>query len=307
MRTRETAFLLAVCAACLASAAEPAHTNRVEASPGTAWMDRTHVRWGERLDRTASWLDTRFSAPGVGTGQTASCSAVLGAEVGVERGEALTVRARGRAHVDLPRMEDRLRLTLDNVRRDALPGRDPIETERDLKLGLDWYLYRTLRSLFDLEAGVKFKPSPKPFVDLRLDHRRNLDGWSMAFRQSEFWNPDDRFAELTALTFQRRLGEAWMLRSTTAGRWGQETVGLESEQTFAFARRFGEGRRQASLAASAFAERYDISSCRLRFTWRSRILRPWYSVYVVPELNFPAEERFAGKPSVRIGFEIAYD
>jgi len=204
-------------------------------------------------------------------------------------------------------MQDRLRLTLDNIRRDALPGADANEGRRDVSIGLDWKLYRTLRSLFDLEAGLRGAPVPKPFVDLRLDYRRNLDGWTMAFRQSEFWNTNDRLAELTAVTFQCLFDDAWLFRSTTAGKYGQETVGLESEQTLAIAFRYGGGASQVSLAASVFAERKDIANYRVRLTWRSRVLRPWFSLYMIPEVNFPEDEGFCAKPGIRVGFETAYE
>jgi hypothetical protein len=55
-----------------------------------------------------------------------------------------------------------------------------------------------------------------------------------------------------------------------------------------------------------FVERNDIVNYRLRIGWRARWLRPWNTIYIVPELQFPEEDDFRAYQAVRIGFETVY-
>lgn len=292
--------------ACGASSAEVTNVWPERSFPGSGWVDQTHSNLEERIQRTAVWLDSRFGDAGVMTGRCAACTAMIGAEVLVEDGGAIATRVRGRASFDLPRMERRLRIFIDNFKNDMLPGVDPLEGERELKIGTHWRLLKTVSSLFDLDVGVRARLPPEAFARLRYRYAMGLGEWTLHYDQTEFWTVDDHLGELSAFTFTRPFGSAFLFRSVTAGRFSQNSEGFETEQTLGLGVQFAGGRRQLDLSGSVFAERDDIVNYRVRLGWRARWLRGWNTFYVVPELQFPVDEGMEPKPSVRIGLETVY-
>jgi hypothetical protein len=300
------ATVLAVAAACRAGLSAEASGAGGAMFAGSKWVDMTHSNVGHRIQQTAIWLDTRFGDSSITTDRTAACTAMLGVEAVLEDADEFTFRARGRATFDLPRMENRLRLFVDNFRHDMLPGLDPIETGERFKIGTAWQFYRDLRSLLDLDAGVRPRFPPEPFVTLRYKYEVEVGDWMMGLVQKGFWTVDDHLGELTALTLMRQIREGCLFRSVTAGKFAQESEGLESEQTLAVAVQFAAGRRQLEFSGSIFLNRNDIVNYRLRAGWRARWLRDWNTVYIVPELQFPDEHDFHCRPGVRVGIETAY-
>jgi hypothetical protein len=299
-------MLIAFFLACRMASSDPTNPPLDAVFPGSAWIDQTHANMGYGLLKTAIWMDNRFSDVGGLTGKTARCTAMIGAEVILEEGGVATVRARGRASFDLPRMEHRLRLFVDNFRYDQLPGVDPAESREELKIGTRWRLLQTVRAMFDFDVGVRARLPPEPFARLRYGYRHQLGDWGFGFDQTEFWSVDDHLGEMTAVTFTHPLGPRWVFRSVTAGKFSQKSEGLESEQTLGFAVDFAGRRRQLDLSGSVFAERNDIVNYRLRLGWSAKWLRPWNRVYVIPELQFPEEADFRARPEVRFGIETVY-
>lgn len=299
-------ILASVAAAC--GVAHPAPGNSVPhvGFPGHEWVDQTHSNIGERIQQTAVWLDTRFGDSSVTTAGTAACTAMVGVEALLEDGGDLTLRARGRADYDLPRMEHRFRLFVDNFRHDMLPGLDPVEAGEQFKIGTALEFYRDMRSLFDLDAGIRPRLPPEPFATLRYAYDRSIGDWLFMFVQKGFWTVDDHLGLLTAATFSRRFDDCCLFRSVTAAKLSEESEGIESEQTLGVAIQFAGGSRQLDLSGSIFLERNDAVNYRLRVGWRARLLREWNTVYVIPELQFPDDHDFRCRPGIRIGMETAY-
>jgi hypothetical protein len=300
------ATMLAAAATCPAAQPERPAVSGDAKFPGSEWVDMTHSNIGQRIQQTAVWLDTRFGDSSATTGKTAACTAMLGVEARLADGDSFTMRARGRATFDLPRMEHRLRLFVDNFRHDMLPGLDPLESRQEFKIGTVWQFYRDVRSLLDLDAGVRPRFPPEPFITVRYRYDVEVGDWMLGFAQKGFWTMDDHFGELTALSLVRQIGNNYLFRSVTAGKFSQESEGLESEQTLAVAVQFATGRRQLDFAGSIFLNRNDIVNYRLRVGWRARWLRDWNTLYIIPELQFPDEHDFHGRPGLRVGMETAY-
>ncbi len=120
-------MLIAFLAVCRMTSADPTNMPPDPVFSGIAWVDQTHANMEYGLLKTAVWMDNRFSDAGVLTGKTAACRAMVGGEVLVDKGGSATFRVRGRASFDLPRMEHRLHLFVDNFRHDLLPGVDTVE------------------------------------------------------------------------------------------------------------------------------------------------------------------------------------
>jgi hypothetical protein len=297
-----TVFLLAWRTA----AADPTNELPGQAFPGSVWFDQTHSVLADRITRTATWPDVRFGDECLVTGRTAKCTAMIGAEVLLERGGELSVNVRGRADFELPHLEHRARVFADNVRNNLLPGVDPTGVYEDFRIGTRWRLFQTVRSLFDCDVGIRARLPPEPFANLWYGYGREVGGLGFMFEQSEFWTIDDHFGELTVVTLTYPLGGRYLFRSVTAGKLSQRSEGLEAEETLGVAVQFAGGSRRLDLLGSLFTERWNVVNCRLSVGWRTRWLRPWNTVYVVPEIQFPAEEDFHARPGVRVGFETVY-
>lgn len=160
--------------------------------------------------------------------------------------------------------------------------------------------------MFDFDIGVRLRRPPEVFTRLEFVFDHKNGDWLFRLAQKEFWTVRDHFGEITIVTFTYPLGPRYTFRSLTAGKWSQKSNGLECEQTFGFIIQFAAKRRQLDLSASAFSEQSDLVNYRLSVGWRSKWLRPWNTVYITPELQFPVSEDLRARPAVRAGFEVAF-
>jgi hypothetical protein len=260
---------------------------------------------GVKIDQAAVWLDDSLGDTDVMTGKVATCSATITAEVLLGDGGSATFRARGRAKLDLPRMKRRLNMFVDNYRYDVLPNADSLDNGEEVNVGTHWNLSKTFRSMFDFDIGVKIRGSPEVFTRLEFVFKHQLGDWAFRLNQKGFWTVTDRFGELTVVTFAYPLSQQCRFFSLTAAKWSEKSDGLESEQGFGIVQEFA-GRRQLDLSANVFARQKDIVNYRLSVGWRSKWLRPWNSIYLIPDLQFPEEEGFRAHPGLKVGFETVY-
>lgn len=122
------------------------------------------------------------------------------------------------ADVELPNLEERMKLFISTKDPTALPGQDPFDSDNALRVGAS-------RSLFDnwkTSAGIKTKWPPEPFVYLQWSPEYSLGrNWTVVPQIRPFWESQDGFGGMTSAVFNR-WNNRTMLRQSFSLRWTQE-------------------------------------------------------------------------------------
>lgn len=118
------------------------------------------------------------------------------------------------ADVDVPNLEERMKLFITTRDPNALPGTDVFDQDNDLRVGGSRDFFENWRT----SAGVKAKWPPEVFVDTKWTPRYKLGPhWSLFPEAKVFWNTDDKFGGSTSVTVGRWKNR-WLLRQSLSGK-----------------------------------------------------------------------------------------
>lgn len=279
----------------------------------TRWLDRTHQRWYRRMDNAVRWLDTRWlaeDAPYDNELSTFSLRTV--ARVGGRGSEgAADFKVRVRADMALPGLERKLRLIVDNSDLDALPGADPLKQKNDTRIGARVLLRPARGSELDAGGGLKARSSrPVGYVDLGWRWERKLGDGNMSLNPRSFYFTDDGLGQMTALAWMKQVGANQLFQIRTAERTSESRAGVEFEQSFRFAWfRSGRGRgwlAQASVFPQIISSDWVWVNSLVNVTWRDSLYRKWIYYTITPQVEFPKEDEYQARPSIRVGLEMLF-
>lgn len=279
----------------------------------TRWLDRTHDSIFRRLDNAVRRVDTMWLTEDIHpySYELSTFKLRLLTRIGGRSNEGNSeYKVRFRADLALPGLERKLHVFLDNAGRDALPGQDPMEREDDTRLGVRT-LWKNLRhSPLSLGGGVRFQSAkPVAYADIETEWKRSAFGGMLRLAPRGFWYDNvDGLGQTTVLTWTRQLDERKWFQIRTAERSTENTDGLEMEQTFRFASlRVRQGRgwvAQASAFPHYKHSEWKLDDLMVNFTRRAPLYRNWIFYTLTPQVDFPREDDYQPRPSLRIGLEI---
>lgn len=265
-------------------------------------------------------------------------------ELGYDRGGIFSFDPDFEAEVDLPNMERRWKIFLENTRGDDLPGLNVFEQKQGSQLGL--------RHIWDAaqirtSAGIKTTWLPEFFARAEWIPQYAIDTWVLQPRQQVFYESSEGIGSLTSLTFHRWFGSKrdTFLQSVTAGKYSVKgTDGVELEQTlkigwisealedkWTWKRAVGERdmARGHLLSMGAFGhvssneEAMDLY--RLSYIYRCPVYKHWIYLEVAPGLDYTGPDDLEGKdgeavqednlddkedwrlvPTIRIGVDMLF-
>ena len=279
----------------------------------TRWLDKTHQRVYRRMDNAVRWVDTQWLAeedPYESELSTFILRTI--ARVGGRRSEgAADFKVRFRADVALPGLERKLRLIVDNSDLDALPGADPLKQKNDTRIGARVLLRPARDSELSAGGGLKWRDSnPVGYVDLEWRWERKLGDGTLRFNPRGFYFTDDGLGQVTPLSWMKQVGERQLFQIRTAERTSESREGVEFEQSFRFAWfRPGRGRgwvAQASVFPQLISSDWVWVNSLLNVTWRDSLYRKWIYYTITPQVEFPKEDEYRARPSIRVGLEILF-
>jgi len=280
----------------------------------THWLDGFHQMWYCRLDNTVRRMDTMWLKQ---DGQPYDYELstfylrILSRVGGRSDDDTYDFKVRFSGDVALPGLENKLHLVLDNVARDALPGQDPLDQERQASVGVRTMWRTVLNSELSLGGGLRWR-SNVPVVYGELDWRwhKDIKGGKFSLDPRGFWFSDDGFGQRISMTWTRQTHEKQWFQIRTAERSTEQTDGLECEQTFRYAwLRSGTGR--GWLARASFFPQFKSSTwiwddSMVNLSWRDALYRKWIYYTLTPQIDFPKEDGYHPRPSFRIGIEILF-
>lgn len=219
--------------------------------------------------------------------------------------------------INLPRLEDRLQLVVDNLQddedvllgiHDGFDRRDGTDDDPDRTVALRYRALDLMQSVLDLDVGLRFRPAPVPKVRLRGRVSPGWDWWNVRFYQSVFWDDDDGFGEKTELRTRRDLSRKWFVTSSTAALRAQESDGFEFGQTLNLG--YVASSRAAWIfktGASAHTEpRTEMEEYSLRLAYERRVHSNWAFIEIEPGADFPRDRDFDFTPQIKFKLKLLF-
>ncbi len=135
-------------------------------------------------------------------------------------------------------------------------------------------------------------------------------GGELSLDPRGFWYSDDGFGQVTSLTWTRQTRDRQWFQSRTAERSTEQTHGVEFEQTIRYVwLRSGHGRgwvAQVSIFPHLKSSEWFWDDTMINLSWRDALYRKWIYYIVTPQVDFPREDDYEARPSLRIGIEILF-
>lgn len=205
----------------------------------------TFGSWSERLDfihynthfhmqGTVDRVDTYFAKGGAESVKTPPSKLRLGMyfEFEVDSGLNVGIDPDYDMEVQLPNLEQRWHIIISGKDVGDLPGTDPTERESGASVGIQKGLDK-LNIKFG--GGVRVKFPPELFGEAKWVPVWSAGSWVFRPQIKGYWKSDEGFGNINSFVFYSWFGkrQRGIFRSTSAGRWTEETEGVEWEQTFA--------------------------------------------------------------------------
>lgn len=270
--------------------------------------------------------DTMFAQPGVELEKNATTRLRLGIYTLLEDRQGFSLRFDPDFDIDvsLPNLEKDLKVFITGGNNDDLPGTDPANREKGVQIGVSSRLIDSLPIHF--KTGVKLRLPPVGFLRANWAPVYRLGEWNVLPNQSGYYETDDGFGEVSSLIFTRWLGgrKNFMFKSSSAGRWTENTQGWEWEQMFAIARilkmtdeskrgnrNLGErdmltgiGMRYRVKGHINGSSSLDLHS--LVIAYRFPFYKDWVFMHIGPQIEFNNETDWDAVPGLRIGLDMLF-
>ena len=278
-----------------------------------ACLDRWHSAAYKWMDNAVRSIDTRWLKEDTPyDAELSTFKLALHTRAGGRSSKKdFDLKARVRADVALPGLENKLHLLFESASHDDLPGTDPLDQENDARLGLKT-VWKTVRnSQISLGGGGRFSGlEPVLYFDLDWHWQRPWAGGEVRLHPRGFWYSDDGWGQVTTLSWTRRLTERQIFQLRGAEKSTEQTDGVEFEQSMRFAwLRSGVGRGwliQASVFPHLKSSEWYWDNLLVNLTWRDAVYRKWIYYTITPQLEFPREDDYQPRPSIRVGLEILF-
>lgn len=224
------------------------------------------------------------------------------------------VKAKFKADLALPGLEQRIHLIFDNTGRDDLPGSDPMKREDDdIRLGLQgvWDVLR--HSEIGVGGGVRWRSSgPVAYGDIDWRYEHQLAHGRLRLTPRIFYYSDDGFGQSATLEWRRPMlaNTNIILQLVSSEKSTEDTDGFELESTVRLAWLRSGHHRGWLFQASIFPEEdsgdWTVDNGFINVSWRDALYRKWIYYTVTPQVDFAHEDDHEPRFSIRISFDILF-
>ncbi len=279
-------------------------TNRAVANR-VAWLDKPHDAISEGIHIVSERFDRFFDTTADEEVGKSRVKVTTGTEWREGTGMRLTTGAGAR--IDLPRMERRLNLMLENMDLSEETVRDQ-DVGDDFSTGLRFLLRQTRQSLVHIDGGFRFSDGPILFGRLRLRRHYTRDPHMIRLTQYFQWYDREGFGEISRFEYEQRLTPDWLFHTRTNAEWGEATDGVEWSQQISLANvkdgQFGLEWFAAvnGVTRPAFEAHRYFAGIRTRY----RLYRNWLYLDLTPGVEFDHETNFSATSLVRISIQMIF-
>jgi hypothetical protein len=243
----------------------------------------------------------------------------LFAEVSKEDTTQFAFQPAFNAKIKLPNVRKRWNVFIDTYRPTDLPGKDPTEEKKAMRIGVGALTHIPHLSA---NAGLRLTWLPDAFLNLSWEPKWNWGEWLVLPSQTLFYETDNGFGEQTQLGFLRWFGahKQWAVGAMTAGTWSQGTAGLAWEQTVkgGYVRELLEEKdrghavdrtdlaRGTGLRYSMFGSDKNFTEHQFMLTHRRPVYKRWIYIEIDPGFKWCSEYNWRTDPFILVGMDFLF-
>lgn len=239
------------------------------------WLDRRHAAICVGIQAVSDRFDRFFDA--TGDEEAGETRVKLVASLESRERKTPEIKTKADARLDLPRLERRWNIFVQNFDFREDPLADPGAEEDGISTGLRLMLRQTPWLRVHADGGVRYSGGLRPFVRLRM--RREFVRDPHLFRATQFfaWREQKGFSETTRLDYEQRFADTHLLHARAEAEWGEETDGLEWTPRIVLARLLRNRHGWALYGSVRGATQPDgrVTGYVTGARWRTRAYRDW--------------------------------
>lgn len=249
-----------------------------------SWYDETQVYINSRFCEPALWFDNFFASDRIFAEGAAGTYVRWRNDFTYDEEEELEFKSKLSFSVELPGMENRLRLTFesgeDENLRDVAPGTDEDTTST---LGLQLDVKENVRSKFNISMSLT------PRIRARYRYTYPLvRSMTLRFTQ-EVQREEAVNSARSQLDIEKLFSNQLFFRSSTEGKLSEEYDGVDWLQAFVLFQRFNKKSTLSyEASASGITEPMTLATnYRLGVRFRKNFHRKWLFYEIAPEMTWP--------------------
>jgi hypothetical protein len=216
--------------------------------------------------------------------------------------------------LNLPRIERRFHLFVNNFAPDELPGQNPLDEKRSTYLGVRQSLKWTKRLGLDTSAGIKWRLPPVLFAQAQLKRRVEKGKWMVEPKQSVFWfSDDDGFGEKTGLTVEYWENPKTFIRSAAGVRWTEGTEGVEWSHVLStgYILQGDKEDMRKTIGARFVAAGHKsgsgvMDSYRADIAWRAPLYKDWLFYIINPGITWDSSHDWESTRTLIVGVDMFF-
>jgi len=250
-------------------------------------LARGHAAITQRLQETASWLDSFFGDEREDE-ELASSNLRFGLSNTFLELEPAKSRIFLRGKVVLPRLERRVQLVFEGTDDGSLSD----TADQKASSSIRYTIKDTKKKKFSLSTGFRGGlTDPHIFTRLRLSKKINRGDWLTRVTPSLVYDTRDGWEAVLRIDNEQEMGENLFFRSTTQPIWSDRKIGLVLRQDFTVFKRLSPLRYLAFDWLNEFvnAEHNKLELTKLRLRHRRAIWRDKMFLEFAPGLRFADE------------------
>lgn len=235
-----------------------------------------------------------------------------------EHGDPLQMEPEARFRLDIPTVEEKLRLVIESESDELIP----LEERRRSRQLTDDQRSETdatgaLRLLSEVgdainlsnDVGVRLRIPPDAFWRLSAKKRWKLDeDWNMLADQRFYYFHQSGWGERSRLSFGREVGKGWRFLTSTELEWVHDDRKFVMSQTF---NTFKELNNRATInprigMLGESQPNWRNTSYFADVTYRYRLYHSWLYGELIPAIEFPREASFKDRFSLVLRIEMYF-
>ena len=276
---------------------------------GDSSVDAGHQRVSRAVTELADSIDTFFSDE-IHEEQINRSRIRLSGGLRVAEYDGVDPLFRVRLNLKMPRITRRLNLVVDSAGDASLSDDIDVDSGEDGDLAgfLRFFVFKGDPTLLALDAGLRFRPVPDPFLRARL--LREFAWGRTILRPTQFFVVDveDGLGTRTRVDLDRRLNRKTLLRLRGDLEVTMESHGLEMRPAALLYRRIDRRswlRLKLGIEADSdpprTVDRYVVGARYRRNVWRR-----WLFVEIEPMFRFDDDREYRPAPAIDLRLETIF-
>lgn len=220
-----------------------------------------------------------------------------------------------RATVRLPRLENKLDIFVETYSPNEQDFDDNVgaEEENNIALGARAYLFNDNIIESNLDTGIRFRPTPDPFVKFRLSKPVDLgDKWIFRPSQIFLYELEDGASMTSRIEFSKRFSKVTAVRSRSEAEWSEELVdegdNVSWYQSFLYYHTFSRlrGIRLEARVEGVSSPVFINETYRFNARWRQALYSDWLFYEIEPYLRWEREDGWDSEPGITVLLEFNF-